>query len=83
MFKNATFPHEILEGFRRIIRDLEGKPIIVRSSSLLEDSFGAAFSGKYKSLFVANTGTEDERLYSLVDAVTEAVSYTHLTLPTN
>ena len=71
VFKNATFPHEIIEGFRRIIRDLEGKPIIVRSSSLLEDSFGAAFSGKYKSLFVANTGTEEERLYSLIDAITE------------
>jgi len=71
VFKNATFPHEIIEGFRRIIRDLEGKPIIVRSSSLLEDSFGAAFSGKYKSLFVANIGTEEERLYSLIDAVTE------------
>jgi len=71
VFKNATFPYEILEGFRRIIRDLEGKPIIVRSSSLLEDSFGAAFSGKYKSLFVANTGTEEERLYALVDAITE------------
>jgi len=71
VFKNASFPHEIVEGFRRIIRNLEGKPIIVRSSSLLEDSFGAAFSGKYKSLFVANTGTEEERLFSLIDAVTE------------
>jgi len=71
VFKNATFPQEIIEGFRRIIRDLEGKPIIVRSSSLLEDSYGAAFSGKYKSLFVANTGSEEERLYSLMDAIAE------------
>jgi len=76
VFKNATFPHEITEGFRRIIRDLEGAPIIVRSSSLLEDSFGAAFSGKYKSLFVPNTGSEDERLYSLMDAISEVYAST-------
>ncbi len=76
VFKNATFPNEMMEGFRRIVRDLEGKPIIVRSSSLLEDSFGAAFSGKYKSLFVANTGSEDERLYSLMDAVAEVYAST-------
>jgi predicted nucleotidyltransferase len=76
VFKNATFPNEIVEGFRRIIRDLEGKPIIVRSSSLLEDSFGAAFSGKYKSLFVSNTGNEDERLNSLMDAIAEVYAST-------
>ena len=76
VFKNATFPHELIEGFRKIIRDLEGTPIIVRSSSLLEDSFGAAFSGKYKSLFVPNTGSEEERLYSLMDAIAEVYSST-------
>ncbi len=76
VFKNAVFPNEIVEGFRRIIRDLEGKPIIVRSSSLLEDSFGAAFSGKYKSLFVSNTGTEEERLNSLMDAIAEVYAST-------
>ena len=76
VFKNASFPHEIVEGFRRIIRDLEGAPVIIRSSSLLEDSFGAAFSGKYKSLFVPNTGSEDERLYSLMDAISEVYAST-------
>ena len=76
VFKNSTFPHEIIEGLRRIIRDLEGKPIIVRSSSLLEDSFGAAFSGKYKSLFIPNTGSEEERLYSLMDAIAEVYAST-------
>jgi hypothetical protein len=76
VFKNATFPHEIVEGFRKIIRDLKDKPIIVRSSSLLEDSFGHAFSGKYKSLFVPNTGSEDERLFSLMDAIAEVYAST-------
>ena len=76
VFKNAIFPHEIVEGFRRIIRDLQGKPIIIRSSSLLEDSYGAAFSGKYKSLFISNTGSEEERLHSLMDAIAEVYSST-------
>jgi len=76
VFKNATFPHEIVEGFRKVIREFEGRPIIVRSSSLLEDSFGAAFSGKYKSLFVPNTGSEEERLYSLMDAIAEVYAST-------
>jgi pyruvate,water dikinase len=76
VFKNCTFPHEIIEGFRKIIRDLEGKPVIVRSSSLLEDSFGAAFSGKYKSLFVPNTGPEEKRLHSLMDAIAEVYAST-------
>jgi len=76
IFKNAVFPPEIIEGFRRILRDIHDRPIIVRSSSLLEDSFGAAFSGKYKSLFVPNTGTEDERLESLMDAISEVYAST-------
>lgn len=76
IFKNAVFPPEIIEGLRRILRDIDDRPIIVRSSSLLEDSFGAAFSGKYKSLFVPNTGTEDERLSALMDAISEVYAST-------
>jgi len=43
----------------------------VRSSSLLEDRVGAAFSGKYKSLFLANQGSKKERLEALQDAIAE------------
>ena len=45
--------------------------IIVRSSSLLEDRVGSAFSGKYKSLFLANRGSKRERLAALQDAIAE------------
>jgi pyruvate,water dikinase len=76
IFKNATFPFEIAEGLRRIIREFKDKPVIVRSSSLLEDNFGYAFSGKYKSLFVPNIGTEKERLKALMNAVTEVYAST-------
>ena len=51
--------------------DLGDCPIIVRSSSLLEDRVGSTFSGKYKSLFLANQGSKQERLAALQDAIAE------------
>src|SRR5690606_37691882 len=44
-------------------------PIIVRSSSLLEDDFGNAFAGKYQSVFCANQGTPEERYDAFEKAV--------------
>jgi len=59
------------KGLSIALDDFEHQPIIVRSSSLLEDRSGAAFSGKYKSLFLANQGPKSERLAALLDAVAE------------
>lgn len=70
-FKNCNFPTEIVQGLSMILDDFKDKPIIVRSSSLLEDRAGATFSGKYKSLFLANQGTKQERLTALTDAIAE------------
>ena len=44
-------------------------PIIVCSSSLLEDNFGNAFAGKYESVFCANQGTPEERYECFEQAV--------------
>lgn len=71
LFKGSFFPPEILRGLANLLDDLEGRPIIVRSSSLLEDRLGSAFSGKYKSLFLANQGSKRERLGALTDAIAE------------
>ena len=71
VFKNGAYSAEIVSGLRNVLMEIGEKPIIARSSSLLEDSFGAAFSGKYKSLFLANIGTLEERLSSLLDAIAE------------
>ena len=71
VFKNSQFPPELMEGLADALEDFGDTPIIVRSSSLLEDQTGAAFSGKYKSLFLANQGTEEEKLDALMDAVAE------------
>ena len=44
-------------------------PIIVRSSSLLEDGFGNAFAGKYDSFFCVNQGTPEQRCEQFETAV--------------
>ena len=54
--------------------DFGDNPLIVRSSSLLEDQMGSAFSGKYKSLFLANQGSKKQRLEDLMDAIIEVYS---------
>ena len=75
-FKNSPFPVEIVQGLSLALDDFGDKPLIVRSSSLLEDRAGSAFSGKYKSLFLANRGTKQERLDALTDAIAEVYAST-------
>ncbi len=75
--KNAPFPTEIIQGLSMVLDDFEGSPLIVRSSSLLEDRTGASFSGKYKSLFLANQGSKQERLEALTDAIAEVYASTY------
>jgi pyruvate,water dikinase len=71
LFKRSSFPSEFAKGLALALDDLGDVPLIVRSSSLLEDRPGSAFSGKYKSLFLGNRGTREERLTALMDAVAE------------
>lgn len=75
-FKNSKFPPEAISSFNMILEELKDKPLVVRSSSLLEDSFEASFTGKYKSLFISNNGTKEERLSALMNAVTEVYAST-------
>ena len=42
LFKDSQFTPEIIKGLSMALDDFGERPIIVRSSSLLEDSFGAA-----------------------------------------
>ncbi len=71
VFKNCSFPQEIVKGLSQALDEFGDVPLIVRSSSLLEDRLGTAFAGKYKSLFLANRGDKKERLEALLDAVSE------------
>ncbi len=72
--KSAKLPPHTVRMLRMVLDDLSGTPVIVRSSSLLEDRQSGAFSGKYKSLFLPNNGTREERLEELIDAVLEVYS---------
>ena len=67
--KKGTFSDDIRDKFIRILDYYGQSPIIVRSSSLLEDGFGNAFAGKYESVFCVNQGTLEERLEAFEEAV--------------
>ncbi len=71
LFKHARFPAYISARISQALDDFDGRPIIVRSSSLLEDRAGTAFSGKYKSLFLPNQGNRQQRLEAVLDAIAE------------
>ena len=65
----GVFPEEVKEQFQLMLEYYGQSPIIVRSSSLLEDAFGNAFAGKYESFFCVNQGTPEQRYEALEDAV--------------
>jgi len=68
-FLEGKFPPEIIEQFGNMLDYYGQAPIIVRSSSLLEDSFRNAFAGKYRSEFCANQGSSEERLEAFLRAM--------------
>lgn len=65
----GDFPPAIINQLRAVMADIGDSPLIVRSSSLLEDNFGYAFAGKYNSYFCPNQGTNEENLEALLNAV--------------
>ncbi len=72
----GVFPEEIKDQFQRMLDYFGQSPIIVRSSSLLEDSYGNVFAGKYESIFLVNQGTPEERYAKFVEAVHRVYSST-------
>ena len=68
-YSNARFPEEIAHQLREVLREVGDTPLIVRSSSLLEDNFGMSFAGKYLSIFCPNQGTFRENMRSLTKAI--------------
>lgn len=65
----GEFSQGTREQFRRMLEYFGQIPIIVRSSSFLEDGFGNAFAGKYESLFCANACSPEQRLQEFEAAV--------------
>lgn len=65
----GEFPDYIIEQFSDMLDYFGQSPIIVRSSSILEDNFDNAFAGKYESVFCANQGGKAKRLEDFLSAV--------------
>lgn len=68
-FTNSVAPPEMVKGLSIALDDFGEKPLIVRSSNILDEHIGPSFFKKCRSVFVANQGTKQERLAGLVEAV--------------
>lgn len=68
-FYKGQFPPEVIESLERVLEEAGERPLIVRSSSLLEDNFGTSFAGKYESIFLPNQGDAKERLNTLTQSI--------------
>ncbi len=66
---DGHFSENIRAQFRRMLDYFGQTPIIVRSSSFLEDGFGNAFAGKYESIFCVNACDPEERLLNFETAI--------------
>lgn len=73
---NGTFMPSIKEQFISMLEYFGQSPIIVRSSSILEDGFGNAFAGKYESVFCPNQGSLKERYEVFERAVKQVYAST-------
>lgn len=65
----GSFPPFIRDQFQQALDMFGQMPVIVRSSSLLEDGYGNAFAGKYQSVFCVNQGDPEQRLAVFEDAI--------------
>ncbi len=65
----GVFPEDIQEEMADLLEKVGHSPIIIRSSSLLEDNFGSSFAGKYASFFCPNQGSPKENLQACMQAI--------------
>jgi len=75
-YLQGEFPEYVVKGLAEVLEKVGNTPVIVRSSSLLEDNFGKSFAGKYESVFCPNQGAPEENLQTLLDAVRQVYAST-------
>ena len=75
-YLRGEFPSDILEELNNLLQKLDKKPLIIRSSSLLEDNFGTSFAGKYDSVFCPNQGSPEQNLQELTSAIAQVYAST-------
>lgn len=67
--QNVKLPKSVVRRLGEILDQVGPSPMIVRSSSLLEDNFGTSFAGKYETHFVPNQGDRESRVRELCAAI--------------
>ena len=67
-FVASTLPHDLNEALRHFVRVCD-KPLAVRSSSKLEDSYYQPFAGVYSTYMIPRTENEDQQLRLLGKAI--------------
>jgi hypothetical protein len=75
-FQSGELPPEVLAALKNILSEIDDQPLIVRSSSQLEDNFGTSFAGKYDSYFCPNQGSSTENLQDLQHAIARTYAST-------
>lgn len=70
-FAAGHFPERIVLELKDILARVGAAPLIVRSSSLLEDNVNTSFAGKYDSIFMCNQGTPEENLRDLLWSISQ------------
>jgi len=70
-FIGGRFPEPVVDSLRELLAQVGHCPLIVRSSSLLEDNRGTSFAGKYDSFFCPNQGSPKENLKALLLAISK------------
>jgi hypothetical protein len=65
---SAVFPTSAREALAGFLAKVE-HPLVVRSSSVMEDDPEHSFAGIYRSEFLSNVGSDEERLTALIAAI--------------
>lgn len=67
-FTASAIPQDLKESLRKFIRVVR-RPLAIRSSSLLEDSYYQPFAGVYSTYMVPRTGNEEQELRLISKAI--------------
>lgn len=67
-FVSSTLPSDLMASLRVFIRHVD-KPLAIRSSSKLEDSYYQPFAGVYSTYMIPRTENEDQQLRLLGNAI--------------
>ncbi len=67
-FVASSLPQELVDALRTFIRNVR-KPLAIRSSSKLEDSYYQPFAGIYSTYMIPHTENEDQELRLLSKAI--------------